>query len=54
MLWLWLVKKEGIPIRKFGKKVLTEQLYEKEIWVINLFDQNLNVIRRIESDITHP
>ena len=41
-------------VRKFGKKVLTEQLYEKEIWVINLFDQNLNVIRRIESDITHP
>ena len=37
-------------VRQFGRKVLTEQLYEKEIWVTNLFDQNLNVVRRVESD----
>lgn len=36
-------------VRQFGEKVLTEQLYEKEIWVTNLFDQNLNIIRRAES-----
>ncbi len=40
-------------VRKFGRKVLTEQLYEQEIWVANLFDQNLNVIRRAESGATH-
>ncbi len=39
-------------VRKFADKVLIEQLYEKEIWVTNLFDQNLNVIRRIESGAT--
>ena len=39
-------------VKEFGEKVLAEQLYEKEIWVTNLFDQNLNVIRRIESDVT--
>lgn len=39
-------------VRQFGDQVLTEQLYEKEIWVTNLFDQNLNVIRRIESNST--
>lgn len=39
-------------VRKFADQVLIEQLYEKEIWVTNLFDQNLNVIRRIESGVT--
>lgn len=41
-------------VRKFGKKVLAEQLYEQEIWVTNLFDQNLNVIRRVEGGVIHP
>lgn len=36
-------------VRQFGEKVLTEQLYEKEIWVTNLFSQNLNIVRRAES-----
>lgn len=39
-------------VKEFGEKVLAEQLYEKEIWVTNLFDQNLNVVRRVESDTT--
>ncbi|MDP3661420.1 MAG: hypothetical protein Q8R17_01015 [bacterium] len=39
-------------VRQFGEKVLAEQLYEKEIWVTNLFDQNLNVIRRLENSAT--
>jgi len=39
-------------VKLFAGKVLVEQLYEKEIWVTNLFDQNLNVIRRTESGAT--
>lgn len=39
-------------VRQFGEKVLTEQLYEKEIWVTNLFNQNLNIVRRAESGAT--
>jgi len=39
-------------VKQFGEQVLVEQLYEKEIWVTNLFDQNLNVVRRVESGTT--
>lgn len=39
-------------VKKFAGKVLAEQLYEKEIWVTNLFDQNLNIIRRVPSGST--
>ena len=39
-------------VKQFAEQVLVEQLYEKEIWVTNLFDQNLNIIRRTESSAT--
>lgn len=39
-------------VKQFADQVLIEQLYEKEIWVTNLFDQNLNVVRRVESGAT--
>ncbi|MDP3661548.1 MAG: hypothetical protein Q8R17_01740 [bacterium] len=40
-------------VRQFGEKVLAEQLDEKQIWVTHLFNQNLNVIRRAESNATN-
>lgn len=40
-------------IHKFAEKVLVEQLSEQEIWVTNLFNQNLVVTSRIENGATH-
>lgn len=39
-------------VHKFAEKVLVEQLYEQEIWVTNLFNQNLVVTSRVENGAT--
>ena len=38
----------GYLVRQFWENVLSEKMYEAEIWVTSLFDQLLNVIRRVE------
>lgn len=35
-------------VRNFAENVLERKLLEEEIWVTNFFDQNLNVIKRVE------
>src|SRR3989344_7727426 len=35
-------------VHQFAEKVLVEQLYEQEIWVTNLFNQNLIITSRVE------
>ncbi|TSC72492.1 MAG: hypothetical protein G01um101438_576 [Parcubacteria group bacterium Gr01-1014_38] len=35
-------------VRKFWGQVVEERLYEEEIWVINLFDLVVNVVKRTE------
>ncbi len=37
-------------VHQFAENVLAEQLYEKEIWVTNLFNQNLIVTSRVGND----
>lgn len=38
----------GYLIRQFSEQVLTERLYEEEIWVASFFNLTLNVVRRTE------
>jgi len=40
-------------VHKFAEQVLTEQLYEKEIWATNLFNQNLIVTSRVPNGANH-
>ena len=40
----------GYLVHKFADKVLAEQLFEKEIWATNLFNQNLIVTSRVGND----
>lgn len=36
----------GYLVRQFWKHVVTQRMYEEEVWVTSLFTTNLNVIRR--------
>ncbi|TSC84158.1 MAG: hypothetical protein G01um101417_314 [Parcubacteria group bacterium Gr01-1014_17] len=40
-------------VHKFAENVLAEQLYEKEIWATNLFNQNLIITSRVENGENH-
>lgn len=40
-------------VHRFAEKVLAEQLYEKEIWATNLFNQTLIVTSRAGNGATH-
>ena len=42
----------GYLVHKFAEKVLAEELFEKQIWVTNLFNQNLIVSSRVPNGRT--